>query len=159
MTAPALCCRVDDMVDRPARAMADNDYGCAVVVDGDGRLLGILTMRDVVRAAVATGKRLDKIRVGEAMTAATHGCTTESGLAQAESIMQRWHVRRLPVTGPDGRVVGVLSLDDLARTAARAKVSRAKIDVSLAGVGATLATICEPLLREDGPKATSRRAR
>lgn len=144
MTRPALTCTTEDTLQTAALGMAEHDYGCVVVVDDERRCIGILTLRDVVIGAAKKRKRLDQLQVADAMTTPGICVAGSELLAHAESIMQTSRVRRLPVRDADGNVIGLLSLDDLSRAAARSKAAGTPIDVSLAGVGATLAMICEP---------------
>jgi CBS domain-containing protein len=75
------------------------------------------------------------------MTSSVCACNPEDPLAEAEAIMREQGVRRLPVVDQSGHLIGVLTLTDLAREAARQSASRWK-EITYAEVGRTLADIC-----------------
>ena len=95
-----------------ARTMREGDFGSMPVVD-DGRLVGILTDRDIVVRAVAEGLDPAVARVGE--VASRDPVTVRPGqdLDEAIELMSRHRVRRLPVVEA-GRLVGVVSQADVA---------------------------------------------
>lgn len=95
-----------------AQAMKRHNIGSLPVVQ-DGRLLGIVTDRDICIEAVAAGCDPHRCVVHDFMTAepiSTHPSTT---LEEAADLMARHQVRRLPVTD-QGRLAGMISLGDLA---------------------------------------------
>jgi CBS domain-containing protein len=95
-----------------ADAMDEHSIGCVVVVDGEGRPLGIATDRDLVRRVVAAGRDPEKTRAADVMTTElVVAGRDESSPAMIEK-MRKQGVRRLPVLA-DGRVVSLVSLDDL----------------------------------------------
>jgi CBS domain-containing protein len=97
-----------------ARAMRDRDIGDVLVVDDDGFLAGIVTDRDIAVRAVAEGRDPSGVTVDEIYTDSVVVTTSPAeDLDAAADIMRRSAVRRLPVVD-EGRVVGVVSLGDLA---------------------------------------------
>lgn len=143
MTRDVQTCGPDDMLDVPARMMWDHDCGCIPVVDEGGRVVGMITDRDICMATYIKGMALWALRVSNAMSAVVHACRPEDTIAAAERIMREHQVRRLPVIATDGRLVGILSLNDLAREAMRehAPATRA---VSPESITETLAAVSEP---------------
>jgi CBS domain-containing protein len=99
--------------------MRDGDFGSMPVVD-DGRLVGVLTDRDIVVRAVA--ERLDPatVRVGEVASREPVTVPPSEALDDAMELMARHKVRRLPVVD-GGRLVGVVSQADIALGAKEAK--------------------------------------
>lgn len=95
-----------------ARMMADIDTGALPVGEGD-KLIGMLTDRDIAVRGVAEGKGPDAI-VREAMTAAVKYCFEDEDIEDVARNMGDQQVRRLPVMNRDKRLVGILSLGDLA---------------------------------------------
>src|SRR5688572_31411426 len=67
MSNPVITCRPQDCVNTAAQLMWDRDCGSILVVSDEGRLVGILTDRDVCMAAFTTGSRLSEIGVAEVM--------------------------------------------------------------------------------------------
>jgi CBS domain-containing protein len=133
MTMHPVTCRPTDTLHEAARLMWDRDVGCLPVVDDERRLLGILTDRDIAMSAFARDQRLGEIPATVAMADQVYSCSAEDPLELAAHMMRERGVRRLPVLDEAGRVIGILSLDDLAAAASSADSSRA--------VAATLATV------------------
>jgi CBS domain-containing protein len=106
----------DKPVAYAARMMKDEDVGLAPIVEGD-RLVGTLTDRDIVTRVVAEGKDPQSVAVGEVATTNLVTIDPEEKLDEALQLMARNQVRRLPVVGQDGRLVGVVAQADVAREA------------------------------------------
>jgi CBS domain-containing protein len=83
------------------------------VCDGD-RLVGSLTDRDLAIRAVADGADPLRTKVSEVMTSRISYCFEESDLEEAARIMEEKQIRRLPVLNDQKRLVGIISLGDLA---------------------------------------------
>lgn len=99
-----------------AGMMRDGDYGVVPVVDGNGALIGIVTDRDMVISALADGLG-PETPVSRCMTANPDTVPKDITLEQAAALMSRQQIRRLPVVD-SGRLIGMLSLADLATSAA-----------------------------------------
>lgn len=139
-------CGPHDTLDAAAGIMWDNDCGCVPVVE-DGRLAAMITDRDICMAAYLQGLPLNAIRVSSAMARNVFACRAEDTLAVAERLMRDNRIRRLPVVDADDRLVGILSLSDLAVEAAREQAHRKK-DVTPKEIGETLAAVSHPRPRE-----------
>ncbi len=87
----------------------------APVEDDGGKVIGILTDRDICMAAYTQSRPLSEISVGEVITKVLYTCEPADTLEIAEEIMQAHQVRRLPVLSAEGQLLGLLSLTDLAR--------------------------------------------
>jgi len=102
-----------------ALAMRNEHIGALIVVEkkeGVTRPVGILTDRDIVVAVVAVpGARPEGIRVGDAMSADLATARADDGLFEIVQRMSERAVRRLPVVGADGGLVGIVTLDDVLR--------------------------------------------
>ena len=117
MTTAAVVDASDDSVTEAARKMWAQQTGSLLVMDDDA-LIGILTERDVLKA-VASGSRLDDVRISEVMSKDVTTVGPGTSLREAAKIMaDRW-IRHLPVVD-GGRVVGVVSQRDLAGILAEA---------------------------------------
>jgi CBS-domain-containing membrane protein len=145
MTKSVRTCRPEDSLNRAAQIMWDHDCGAVPVVssDGEGRLVGMITDRDLSMAAYTRGRTLGEIAVQDVMARDLQCCQPADTLAEAEHGMRRARVRRLPVVDESGHVVGLLSLADLAREAAKQRGSK-RPTVREKEVAETLAAICEP---------------
>jgi len=130
--------------------MWDSDCGCLPVTAGDGsqRLLGMISDRDICMATRFHAGALPDIRVGDAMTEVVRACNPGDPISEAMAIMAEARVRRLPVVDEWERVIGLLSLADLALEAARQATWR-KPEVTSAEVGELLVAICQPRVSEN----------
>jgi CBS domain-containing protein len=95
-----------------AQLMRDGDIGDVIVQDGP-RLAGILTDRDIVVRAVADDRAPDKVTVGEICSSDLLTVGPEDSIERAAQLMRDAAIRRL-VVAENGRVVGILTLGDLA---------------------------------------------
>jgi CBS domain-containing protein len=98
-----------------ARMMADADVGALPVAAGD-RLAGMVTDRDIAIRAVAIGKG-PETTVGEVMSSEVLYCHEDEEIAHVSRNMGEKQVRRLPVVDVEKRLVGILSLADVASLA------------------------------------------
>ena len=95
-----------------ARRMRDRQVGTLIVVD-DMRPVGILTDRDLTVRVLAAGLDPQATRVSEVMTPSPTTIGEDDSIETAVGYMRAGRFRRLPVVGRDGRVVGILALDDV----------------------------------------------
>ena len=103
--------KASDSIQAAAHIMREEDAGAVPVVDG-GRVVGMVTDRDIVVRAVADGDFSAKISdvVSDDVISASPDMTT----AEAAGLMGEHQIRRLPVIDADDRLVGIVSLGDLA---------------------------------------------
>src|SRR6476659_2910184 len=113
MSTEPRTCTAKHTASDAARTMWECDIGSLPVVDDDDVPVGMVTDRDVCMAAYQQGRPLSAIPVLDVMSPEIHTCLESDSLASAERTMRAWQVRRLPVIDDDGRLVGVLSLNDL----------------------------------------------
>lgn len=118
MADPVHVCSAEDSLQRAAQIMWDTDCGAAPVVDAEGRLCGIITDRDICMATYTKGAAPSSIRVADVMSRHVRSCSPDDSLQRAIASMADAQVHRLPVVGPDGRPIGIISLADIARSAA-----------------------------------------
>ena len=95
-----------------AGLMAQFDIGSIPVVDED-QVVGIVTDRDIVVRVIAKRRDPNNVRLSEILTKVVETVSPDAELSDARTQMERARVRRLPVV-KDGRLVGVLSLGDVA---------------------------------------------
>lgn len=101
-----------DPVRRAAERMRSLDVGSLPVCE-DGRLIGIVTDRDIAMRVVADGKSPDA-PVREACSGEPRFARDTQKIEEAEAIMKEHQIRRLPVLDAQDRLVGMLALADLA---------------------------------------------
>ena len=114
-----------------ARLMADLDTGILPVREGD-RLVGMLTDRDIAVRAVAEGKGPD-MPVREVMTDDVKYCYEDDDTEDVARNMADIQVRRLPVLTRDKRLVGIISLGDMAVSDGSGRVGEAVAGISQPG--------------------------
>lgn len=114
MNAPVVTCTPQDSLADAAQKLWEHDCGCLPVVDRDDRPLAMITDRDVCMAAYTTGRPLETLRVASAMSKNVVTCRAPEDVAAAAQRMARHAVRRLPVVDANGKLAGLLSLNDLA---------------------------------------------
>lgn len=150
MTKSVVCCTPGDTLNDAARIMWERDCGVVPVVDTDGsqRVVGMLTDRDICIAAYTQGQALSRIRVRDVMSRGVESCRAGQDVAEAERTMRDAQLHRLPVVDDAEQLLGVISLADIAREAAR-EVRSKRQEVTVAEVGETLAAISQP--RESAP--------
>jgi len=111
----------ETMVADAARIIAERRIGAVVVLDGQGRLVGILSERDVVRGLVRHGAHLFGMRVDALMTHDVVMASPETTVDEAVEIMDEGYFRHLPVRDEDGMLCGIVSVRDLVRYRIRAQ--------------------------------------
>jgi CBS domain-containing protein len=113
MTRRAETIGPDETLQAAARRMKQSDVGALVVCD-DARVIGILTDRDIVVRSIAAGRSPAEADVRSTMTPQVMECCEDDELEGAATRMARGAVRRLVVLDAARKLVGVLSVDDVA---------------------------------------------
>ncbi|HEX5047064.1 MAG TPA: CBS domain-containing protein [Gammaproteobacteria bacterium] len=133
-------CSPSDTLETAAAQMWQHDCGCVPVCSGNGtpEVIGMITDRDICMCTFFQGKPLRDLLVADAMSRGVYTCRPGDRPAEVERTMRRQQVRRMPVIDRDRRLVGIVSLADLAREAGESG------DTPASEIGATLAAICEP---------------
>lgn len=116
-----ICSAAVETIDADATArdaagrMRERHCGLLVVTSRNARRtpIGVVTDRDLVLKVMAPGLAPEAVPVLDAMTREVACCGAGDDLFTAARTMHRHGVRRLPVTGPDGEVVGLVSADDI----------------------------------------------
>jgi CBS domain-containing protein len=135
-------CQGADSLAHAAQIMWEHDCGAVPVVDGEGKLIGIITDRDVCMAAYTQGRSLAEIPVSVASAKRVFAVRPEDSLDIAEDMMRRMQIRRLPVVDAARRVAGMLSLGDLATHVHRG--GRRTDGLTSDNVAQTLAAVSRP---------------
>ena len=115
MTESPQSCRVGDSANEAARIMWERDCGVVPIIDHAGKVAGIVTDRDICMAAYFQGLPLSQIAVASIMCPDVSTCSRDADLADAERLMQERQIHRVPVVDEGGRLLGMLSLSDVAR--------------------------------------------
>jgi CBS domain-containing protein len=93
--------------------MRDADCGILPVVDARGKLTGIITDRDICLAITARNRLPGQITAGEIAHKAPITCKPDDDVHAALATMKRYQIRRLPVEGFSGTVLGIVSMNDI----------------------------------------------
>ncbi|MUN28878.1 CBS domain-containing protein [Sulfuracidifex metallicus] len=96
-----------------AKIMTDKNVGSVIVVDGNGKPIGIATERDVVRS-IGKGKSLDE-PIENAMTSSLITVREDAPITGALSLMRSYNIRHLPVVDQNGTLKGIISIRDIAK--------------------------------------------
>jgi CBS domain-containing protein len=148
MTKSPYVCGPDDSLEDAARLMEKHGCGCVPVLGGDEHVIGILTDRDVCLAAYRERRLLDAMQIAPYMSSKVLSCGPDDTLEDAAERMRNHRIHRLVVVDPAGKLLGIVSLDDLAQRGA----SRLHADgdgLSDGDIARTLAAAQEP--RSYGP--------
>ncbi len=109
--------------------MRDMDCGFMPLAEND-RMIGMITDRDITIRAVAEGKNPEDVRAREIMTEKTYYCYDDQDVEEVCNNMGEIQVRRLPVVNRDKRLVGIVSMGDLAQSASRPNVGQTQQQIT-----------------------------
>lgn len=113
MTSNVRACDADANLATVATMMWDGDCGSVPVVNDERRVVGIVTDRDICIAAATRSVSPSNLHVEDAMSKAIHTCAAGDDVRAALKTMRQHRVRRLPVLDQEGRLAGMLSMNDL----------------------------------------------
>lgn len=140
MTRGVRTCGPSEPMARAAQIMWENDCGVVPVVDGEGKVVAMITDRDICMAALMEGKRLSEMPVSLGSSHGVVKVRDHDSVEVAEAIMQEHQIRRVPVVDAQDRLVGVLSMNDLARSFQATQGG----EVTHREVARTLAAVSQP---------------
>jgi len=120
----------DATLTQAAKMMKSLGVGMLPVCVND-RLLGTITDHDIVVRALAVGANPDAVTVQQTMTPEAVYCFDDEDVMEAALLMKHRQTRRLPVINRDQQLVGVVTLDDLARTSPSRKNGRRTLNEHL----------------------------
>ncbi|MGZ6011614.1 MAG: CBS domain-containing protein [Caulobacteraceae bacterium] len=128
MTAQVATAKPADSIKAVAKIMKDVDTG-AVPVSDNGKVIGLITDRDIVLRVVAEGGDLNG-PVSAVMSEDVQTCREDDNLADAAALMGSHQLRRLVVVNDASRLVGILSLGDIALDYGAKKVGQTLEEIS-----------------------------
>jgi len=139
MTYEVRTCRPETNLSAAAMQMWRGDFGALPVLADGGKVVGMITDRDICIAAATKHRDPATIRVKDVISGEVYGCSPDTDIHEALKIMQQRQVRRLPIINAlDGKLAGILSLNDIALKAQSGK----RAELSAEDVENTLKTIC-----------------
>jgi len=139
-------CSPHDNLNQAANLLWGHDCGVLPVVE-DGRVVAMLTDRDICMAAYLQNRTLTDLQVSTAMSRELYSCSPDDTPEDAEHVMREHQVRRVPVTDAEGKLLGILSLSDLAREAVQAQIPERTLNLL-----ETLNAIAAPRPRVEDPE-------
>jgi len=142
MCANATVCTLTDNLSAAAGLMWQNDCGILPVVAEGGKVVGLITDRDICMAANLNNRNLWNIAVEEVISGRVFACKPEDEIHSALKTMQEKKVRRLPVVAADGTLAGILSMNDVVLKAEEAGEKKSS-ELSYGDVVNTYRSICQ----------------
>jgi CBS domain-containing protein len=136
MTPNPTTCSPESSLAGVASRMWLASCGAVPVVVGDGKVVGILTDRDICFAVSARDRPASDIRVSEVGSGTVYTCSEDDDLGDALRRMSACRVRRLPVVDVEGRLKGMLSLTDA--------ILQKRSSLTSDDVVETLRSVCRP---------------
>lgn len=128
MTSDVKHCSLDTNLAAAAKIMWEGDCGAVPVTDDQGKVVGMITDRDICIAGATRSRAAGEIAVRDVISRTLHACAPGDDVRAAMDTMKRQQVRRLPVTGQDGRLAGIVSIHDIALQARPSKGSDVRVE-------------------------------
>lgn len=119
----------DSPISQVAQQMRDNDCGFMPLAEND-KIVGMITDRDITIRAIAEGKNPAETQARDVMTAKTYYCYDDQDVEEVCNNMGEIQVRRLPVVNRDKRLVGIVSMGDLAQSASRPNIGQTEQQIT-----------------------------
>jgi CBS domain-containing protein len=123
---PRTCTRATNLAEAAA-LMLHADCGILPVVDDQGRLVGVVTDRDMYIALATRNRLASQVTVGEVTRGEVFTCGPDDDVQTALTTMKEHHVRRLPVEGFGGTVTGIVSMNDIVLAAGKKGLGNVEI--------------------------------
>jgi CBS domain-containing protein len=114
MTRGVECTRPDDRISTAAERMRELNVGALPVCGDNDKLVGMVTDRDITVRATAGGSDPGRTNIRDVMTPHIAYCFEDQDVAEAARLMEQNQIRRLAVLNRNKRLVGIVSLGDLA---------------------------------------------
>lgn len=147
MTADVEACGPESDLAEAAAIMWRRDCGSVPVVDAGRRIVGMITDRDICMAVCTRNKLATDLKVSEVISGKVYACAPDDNVRDALETMQSSQLRRLPVVDADGRVLGILSINDVVLNARR---GQSKKHVSHRDAMETLKALSEHRQEDEG---------
>jgi CBS domain-containing protein len=154
MTASPKACTLTDNLAGAARLMWEADCGIVPVVAAGGKVVGLITDRDICMAAMTKGRNESSIAIEDVISGKLFTCKPDDDIHSALNTMRDNKVRRLPVVAADGKLAGMLSMNDVVLKSAEAGDKKAP-ELSYGDVVNTYKSICQHQLPMQQSQATT----
>jgi len=135
-------CRPETTLEAAAMLMWNGDCGTVAIIDGESRVTGIITDRDICMAVALQHKTASEIQVREVMSRNLFICNPDNDIMNALKTMSFQRVRRLPVINDSGKLEGIISIEDIIARADRGRRGIQTPELSYDDTMTTLKAIC-----------------
>ncbi|MCI0663951.1 MAG: CBS domain-containing protein [Acidobacteria bacterium] len=152
MTRDVRFCRPQSNLSEAVSIMWDTDCGILPVIDDGGRVIGLITDRDIAIAIATKDRRASEISASEVTSGQVYAISPEEDVRSALNTMRLGRVRRIPVTTGDGKLVGMLSLNDIVLRAVEVN-NRFNPDYTYQDLVGTVREICEHRTQQAAARA------
>jgi CBS-domain-containing membrane protein len=115
MVSPAVCCRPDTNLGIAAEILWRHNCGILPITNFQDRVIGVVTDRDMFIALATRNRRAGELTLGEVTSGRVYSCKPDDDIHTAMAAMSEHGVRRLPVLDEVGKIVGIVSMDDVVR--------------------------------------------
>ncbi len=146
MTADIAYCSAEDNLTKAVEIMWQRDCGAVPVVDGEMKITGMITDRDIAVAAASRNQKPSQIKIGEVMSNRVFFCKELDDAEEALRKMRRAKIKRLPVVGENGELAGIISITDFVLKAPKLKK---KVFSTLKAIGKPHAIILKEVAEKE----------
>ena len=108
------CVKPNATVYDVAKLMNDNHIGCVPVCNNENSVCGIVTDRDIILRSIVNNKNVKETPISEIMSCNVCTCNEDDEINTVEDKMSKNQIRRIPVCDSQNKIVGILTLGDLA---------------------------------------------
>ena len=115
MQIDVYCLKPENTVEDCAKIMSDNHIGCVPICDDKECIVGLVTDRDIILRSVACNKDYKTTPISEIMTTNVCYCNYDLDVEDAQKIMRDNRIRRLPIIDNNKKIVGIITIGDLAK--------------------------------------------
>lgn len=134
MTLDVGFCVSDDSLAKAAEIMWQKDCGIVPVVDAENRVVGVITDRDICIAAATRNRKPSQIKACEMISRKIAACGMNDDIKTVLKKMRKNRVKRLPVVGEQGELLGIISISDILLKAAKKKSVRKQLFSTLKAI-------------------------
>jgi CBS domain-containing protein len=115
MVSPAISCRPETNLGVAAEMLWRQNCGILPITNIQDRVIGVVTDRDMFIALATRNRLAGELTLGEITSGQVYSCKPEDDIHHALATMAKHGVRRLPVLDEDGKIVGMVSMDDVVK--------------------------------------------
>lgn len=117
MVGPPICCTADTNLGIAAEILWRQNCGILPITNFQDRVVGVVTDRDMFIALATRNRLAGELTLGEITSGRVYTCNPDDDIHAAMATMSEHGVRRLPVIDNAGKILGLLSMDDIIREA------------------------------------------